>query len=301
MRTFRIALAQMNSTVGDLPGNVRKIQDWIGEAKQAGADLVAFPELSLTGYPPEDLLLKQKFLDETAAALEEVTETVRGMTVVLGYVRQGEAPVQGKASPDVDAAGRLALYNAAAIITNRRLVTSYAKRCLPNYGVFDENRYFHPGENLSIVRSHGTWIGVNICEDIWQPEGPTKAQALAGADVIVNINASPFQMNKRRFREQMLGTRARDHGVIVTYTNMVGGQDELVFDGNSVILDQEGEVVVRGKAFEEQLVVADLNITAVSRTRLNPWTKKNRIPGEPENRFNGSTSPHAFTQKNAQP
>jgi NAD+ synthase (glutamine-hydrolysing) len=148
------------------------------------------------------------------------------------------------------------------------MVATYCKRYLPNYGVFDESRYFHSGRRVPVVLLNGTWLGVNICEDIWLPEGPTKAQAAAGAEVIVNINASPFHVGKSRLREHMLATRARDNGVIVTYTNMVGGQDELVFDGNSVIVDQTGEVILRGKAFEEDVLIADLNMDGVTRTRL---------------------------------
>jgi NAD+ synthase (glutamine-hydrolysing) len=171
--------------------------------------------------------------------------------------------------PMVVPAGRHELYNAAAVIADRRLVATYCKMFLPNYGVFDESRYFHQGRRVPLVVLNGTVLGVNICEDIWFPEGPTRMQAAAGAEVIVNINASPFHVGKSRFREQMLATRARENGVIVTYTNTVGGQDELVFDGNSLILDQTGEVVLRGKAFEEDLLVADLNVSAVARTSLH--------------------------------
>jgi NAD+ synthase (glutamine-hydrolysing) len=171
-------------------------------------------------------------------------------------------------------AGRHEITNAAAVIAGRRLVTTYDKHFLPNYGVFDESRYFHPGRRIPVVVLGGVAVGVNICEDIWYPEGPTRAQAAAGAEIIVNINASPFHVGKGRQREQMLATRARENGVIVSYTNMVGGQDELVFDGNSLILDQSGEVVLRGRAFEEDLLVADLNVAAVARGRLAQGRKK---------------------------
>jgi NAD+ synthase (glutamine-hydrolysing) len=172
------------------------------------------------------------------------------------------------------AADRHELYNAAAIVAERRIVATYGKWLLPNYGVFDEGRYFHPGRTLPLIGLHGVTVGVNICEDIWLPEGPTRAQAAAGAEVIVNINASPFHIGKSRFREQMLATRARENGVIVTYTNTVGGQDELIFDGNSVIVDQNGEVIARGKAFDEDLLVADLNVEGVTRGRLAHGRKK---------------------------
>jgi len=274
MRLCRIALAQMNATVGDLQGNVRRIVEFLREARKVRADLIAFPELAITGYPPEDLLLKPSFLEGNRRALEEVVRECRGVAAVVGYVAQGGLPESRGGQPGVVPAGRHELYNAAAVISDRRLVTTYAKCYLPNYGVFDESRYFHPGRRVPVLVLNGTALGVNICEDIWIPEGPTRAQAAAGAEVIVNINASPFHMGKSRFREQMLATRARDHGVIVTYTNLVGGQDELVFDGNSLILDQAGEVILRGKAFDEDLLVADLNVEAVARARLSGGRKK---------------------------
>jgi NAD+ synthase (glutamine-hydrolysing) len=264
MRVFRIAMAQMNPTVGDLTGNVRRMTDWLREARKVKADLVVFPELALTGYPPEDLLLKPRFLEDTRRALQEVIGQCRGIAAVVGYVSEGESGSRSK-RPMVVPAGRHELYNAAAVIAEQRLVTTYCKLYLPNYGVFDESRYFHPGRRIPVILLNGTALGVNICEDIWYPEGPSRIQAAAGAEVIVNINASPFHVGKSRFREQMLATRARENGVIVTYTNTVGGQDELVFDGNSLILDQTGEVILRGKAFEEDLLVADLDVGAVRR------------------------------------
>ncbi|MCP9462837.1 MAG: NAD+ synthase, partial [Nitrospira sp.] len=273
MRSFRIAMVQMNPTVGDVDGNVRRIAGWLREAKRAGADLVAFPELAICGYPPEDLLLKPKFLRENRRALQEIVRLGRGVAVVVGCVGESTLVEPQAGQPMVVPAGRHEITNAAAVIANGRLVTTYAKRYLPNYGVFDESRYFHPGRLIPVVVLGGVAIGVNICEDIWYPEGPTRAQAAAGAEVIVNINASPFHVGKSRLREQMLATRARENGVIVTYTNMVGGQDELVFDGNSLILDQTGEVVLRGKAFEEDLLVADLNAAAVTRGRLQERKK----------------------------
>ena len=267
-------MVQMNPTVGDLSGNVRRIKGWLQEARQARADLVVFPELALTGYPPEDLLLKTRFLQDTRRGLDEIVKATSGLAAVVGYVAEGPASLPWPEQPLAYPVGRHALYNSAAIMAGRRLVTSYEKRHLPNYGVFDENRYFQPGHRLPVIVLGGSMIGVNICEDIWFPEGPHRAQATAGAEVIVNINASPFQIAKSRFREQMLATRARDHRVIVVYTNTVGGQDELVFDGNSLIVDQAGEVVIRGKAFEEDFLVADLNTAAVARDRLTHTPKK---------------------------
>jgi NAD+ synthase (glutamine-hydrolysing) len=267
MRTVRIAMVQMNPTVGDLEGNVRRITAWLREAKKAKADLVTFPELAITGYPPEDLLLKPRFVADNLRVLREIVRHCRGLAAVVGYVSQSDGIDPKPARSPVVSAGAHELYNAAAIIADRKLLTSYCKWYLPNYGVFDESRYFHPGRRLPLIRLRGTLVGVNICEDIWLPEGPTGFQAAAGAEIIVNINASPFHLGKSRVREQMLATRARENGVVLTYTNAVGGQDELVFDGNSVILDHQGEVIARGKAFEEDMIVADLNMDAVARAR----------------------------------
>jgi NAD+ synthase (glutamine-hydrolysing) len=274
MRTFCIAMAQINPTVGDIAGNIRLIKAWIKEARKASADLVAFPELAVTGYPPEDLLLKPGFVEDNRHALDEIARDCSGIVAIVGYVGQGAMVREKSGPPSVVSADRHELYNAAAIIAERRLVATYSKWLLPNYGVFDEGRYFHPGRRLSLVSLCGVTIAVNICEDIWFPDGPTRAQAAAGADIIVNINASPFHIGKSRFREQMLVTRARENGVIVTHTNTVGGQDELVFDGNSVVVDPAGEVVARGKAFQEDLVVAELNVDAVTRARIARGRKK---------------------------
>ncbi len=274
MRTFRIAMVQMNPTVGDLDGNVRRITGWLREARKAKADLVAFPELAITGYPPEDLLLKPRFIEDNRRALQEIVRQCRGLAAVVGYVSQSDGLDPKSARSSVVPAGAHELYNAAAVIADQALITTYCKWYLPNYGVFDESRYFYPGRRLPLIRLRGTVVGVNICEDVWLPEGPTRFQAAAGAEVIVNINASPFHLGKSRIREQMLATRARENGVVLTYTNIVGGQDELVFDGNSVILDHRGEVIARGKAFEEDLIVADLNMEAVARERRTQGRKK---------------------------
>jgi NAD+ synthase (glutamine-hydrolysing) len=273
MRTFRIAMVQMNPTVGDLDGNVRRIIGWLREANKAKPDLVAFPELAITGYPPEDLLLKPQFVADNRRALHEVVRACGDTVAVLGYVGQGSAPGLRKGAVPVLPAGRHELYNAAAVIAGRRLAMTYAKWYLPNYGVFDESRYFNPGRRLPLVTVKGTVVGVNVCEDIWLPEGPARGQASAGAEVIVNINASPFHVGKSRSREQMLATRARDNRVILTYTNTVGGQDELVFDGNSVVMDHTGEVIARGKGFVEDLLVVDLNVEAVVRARASELGK----------------------------
>ncbi|MBK9997318.1 MAG: NAD+ synthase [Nitrospira sp.] len=274
MRSLRIAMAQINPTVGDIVGNTRLIQTWIKEARQAKADLVAFPELAITGYPPEDLLFKPRFIEDTHRALKAVAAEARGVVVVVGYVGQGATAVSASDASSFPLSGRHELYNEAAVLSDRRILATYRKRHLPNYGVFDESRYFHPGSRLPLLVLNGVTIGVNICEDIWFSDGPTRAQAAAGAEVIVNINASPFHVGKGRMREQVLATRARENRVIVTYTNTVGGQDELVFDGCSMIVDQAGEIVGRGKAFEQDLIVADLDVAAVGRARLTQGRKK---------------------------
>jgi NAD+ synthase (glutamine-hydrolysing) len=271
-------MVQMNPTVGDLSGNVRRIVAWIREARAAQADVVAFPELAITGYPPEDLILKPRFVEDTHRALKAVTTETRGIVAVLGYVGQGAVDASPRAAAAMMPAGAHLLYNAAALLVDRKILTSHCKWYLPNYGVFDESRYFEVGRRLALLSLNGTTIGVNICEDIWYPEGPTRFQALAGAEIIININASPFQLGKGRLREQMLATRARENHVIVTYTNTVGGQDELVFDGNSLIFDQAGDLVARGKAFEEDLIIADLDATAVRLARLGQGRKKTLPP-----------------------
>ena len=277
MRPLRIAMVQMNPTVGDLSGNVRRILSWMREARAAQADLVAFPEMVITGYPPEDLLLKPRFVEDTARALKEVAAETRGLVAVVGYVGQGEVSSASEPGTGVPP-GSHDLSNAAALLSNRKVLATYCKWYLPNYGVFDERRYFHAGRRLPLLSVNGATVGVNICEDIWFPEGPTRLHAAAGAEVIVNINASPYHLGKSRMREQMLATRARENQVLVTYTNTVGGQDELVFDGNSLIFDHTGEIIARGKAFEEDLIVADLDASAVRRTRLAHGRKKSLAP-----------------------
>ncbi len=264
MRHLRIALAQINSTVGDLEGNLHLILANMAHAAQAGADLICFPELALTGYPPEDLLLKPGFVADNLRALDTLVQRSAdypALTIVMGFVDR-----------QVD------IYNAAAVIHNGRLVGTYYKQYLPNYGVFDENRYFQAGTLSPIFMIRGVQVGVNICEDIWYPTGPATLQAYAGAEVLVNINASPYFAGKGDFREKMLATRAADNGLIVAYVNLVGGQDELIFDGNSVIFDQSGNLIARGKHCAEDLLLADLDIEAVFRTRLHdPRRRKERL------------------------
>jgi len=261
MRSLRIALGQINPTVGDLEGNLALARETVERARERGADLVALPELALTGYPPEDLLMKPSFVEGNLACLRRLVECCRDITVIVGFV---------------DAADDI--YNAAAVIDDGKLLGVYHKNYLPNYGVFDEDRYFRAGQASPVFHLPGAIIGVSICEDIWYPTGPATLQAAAGAELIININASPYQAGKRRFREKMLATRAADNGVNVAYVNAVGGQDELVFDGHSLVFDERGDLLAQGRQFEEDLVVVDLNLEGVFRTRLHdPRRRKERL------------------------
>jgi NAD+ synthase (glutamine-hydrolysing) len=262
MRNLRIAMAQINASVGDLTGNTRKILEFINRAKHKGAELLTFPELSITGYPPEDLLLKPTFIDANLSCLQKIVDASKAITVVVGFV------------DSVDD-----IYNAAAIIHNQKLEGVYHKTFLPNYGVFDENRYFQAGMEPLVFTLKGITVGVNICEDIWYPQGPINVEALAGgAEMIVNISASPYHAGKGEFRKRMLATRAADNVVIVAFNNLVGGQDELIFDGNGMIFSQNGELIIQGKQFEEDLIVADLDIDAVFRRRLHdPRHRKEKL------------------------
>ena len=252
MRNFRIALAQINPTVGDLEGNTRKVIRYMERAREMKADLVAFPELAIPGYPPEDLLLKPQFLEENRRHMENVVAQSKEIAVILGFADAADAEV----------------YNAAAIAYDGRLIDVYHKMFLPNYGVFDEDRYFRAGETCPVYVINGTSVGVNICEDIWYPVGPTVVQRNAGAEVIVNINGSPFHAGKRRFKEKMLATRAADNELFLAYVHMVGGQDELVFDGASMVFDPQGDLVAASGQFVEDLLVLDLDVQSVFRSRL---------------------------------
>jgi NAD+ synthase (glutamine-hydrolysing) len=255
-------MAQINVTVGDLEGNSRKIIEYIDKARSLGADLVAFPELAVPGYPPEDLLFKPQFIRDNQAAMRRIAEASQGIAVVMGFV-------------DTDAD----IYNAAAVACNGVLVGVYHKMHLPNYGVFDEDRYFRAGTSCPVYVINGTPVGINVCEDIWHATGPVVVQSAAGAEIVVNINGSPFHEGKRSFRKKMLATRAADNGVFVAYVNLVGGQDELVFDGASIVLDPMGEVVVEGSQFEEELIVADLDVESVLRSRLRDPRPRKESPG----------------------
>jgi NAD+ synthase (glutamine-hydrolysing) len=238
----RIALAQVNPTVGDLAGNTKLVVEWIERARKADADIVCFPELVITGYPPEDLVLKPSFVRDNLAQLDVVARASRGIAVVVGFVdRDGD------------------LFNAAAFIHDGVIKAVYHKVFLPNYGVFDEKRYFVPGHRAPIVRLDGVPIGISVCEDCWFPAGPMAWEAEHGAHVLININGSPYHYGKRAPREAMVGGRAADYGAFVAWVNTVGGQDELVFDGNSVVFDPHGRQVAHAESFAEDLLVCDID------------------------------------------
>ena len=265
MHNMRVGIAQINSTVGDLSGNTKKIMESIDQAKSLGVDLLTFPELAITGYPPEDLLLKPQFIKQNRESLDKIIEHSSGIAVVVGFV-----------DSDGD------IYNAAAVLYNKKLVGVYHKFYLPNYGVFDENRYFQAGVGCPVFIIYGIGMGITICEDMWYEAGPAIVQAYAGARVLINISASPYHAGKGLSRERMLATRASDSMAIVIHNNLVGGQDELVFDGNSLIINEKGEVIARGKQFEEDFLVVDLDVESVFRSQLHdprrrketPWVKE---------------------------
>ena len=269
MSRLRLALAQMNPTVGDLDGNTASIIHYLEEARAAGADLAAFPELAVCGYPPEDLLLKPAFIDANRAAVTRIAPHTRGLTAVVGFAeRQAD------------------LHNAAAVLHDGAWAATYRKQRLPNYGVFDELRYFKPGRGEILFQVAGAWVGVSVCEDIWLPGGPVARMARAGADLIVNINASPYHRDKWRARHRMLATRASDHAVALAYVNQVGGQDELVFDGDSMILGADGNVRAEAPLFEEHLLLADVELEEVFRARLH----------DPRGRHTGRRQPASVTR-----
>jgi NAD+ synthase (glutamine-hydrolysing) len=254
---MRLALAQINPVVGDLAGNRSLILERLDDAKGAGADLVLFPELAVTGYPPEDLLLRPGFVRAAERSLEEIARSARGVVAVVG-------------TPYFDRD----LYNAAAVCAGGEVKAFVKKRFLPNYGVFDEFRYFAPGDGIVLFEHGETLIGVTVCEDMWQPGPPATDLALAGAELIVNISASPFHLLRDREREEMFRTRARDTASFVALCNTVGGQEELIFVGHSFVIDDEGTVVARAKGFEEQLLVVDVEPGAVVARRLTDTRRR---------------------------
>ncbi len=246
-----IALCQIDPTVGDIAGNERKVLEGLDSAVKAGAQLVLFPELVITGYPPEDLLLKEHFLADARAALERVAAATHGTVALVGFPEHAD---------DV--------YNACAVLADGAIRAIYRKVFLPNYGVFDEQRYFQSGSGGALIELGDVLIGLTVCEDIWEPGPPASDEALAGATLLINLSASPYHVGKGSEREQMLIQRARDNVAAVAFCNLVGGQDELVFDGHSLVIDHEGTVLARGKQFAEELIVASVDAVGARGVRL---------------------------------
>ncbi len=262
MRRLRLALAQINPTVGDLEGNFKKIVAYVKKAAKLGADIVAFPEMVIPGYPPEDLLLKPEFIDDNLDYLQKLLPYSKDITIIVGFVdRQDD------------------IFNAAGVLHRGVLAGVYHKHFLPNYGVFDEDRYFQAGTELPVFLFQDVRLGINICEDIWYPGGPTRDQALYGnAEIVINISASPYVVGKGENRFRMMAVRAEDNDVIVAYVNLVGGQDELVFDGNSFIISEEGDLIAHAPPFQESLIVADLHPDNVFNRRLHdPRRRKEKL------------------------
>ena len=263
---MRLALAQIDTVVGDIDGNRERILEGIRAARGQGADLALFPELAVTGYPPEDLLLRTGFLRAAWESLEQIAREAQGIACLVGV-------------PHLDRD----LFNACAVLADGEIKAVYHKRFLPNYGVFDEDRYFQSGRDLVLLRLGETLVGPTVCEDIWQPGPPATDLALAGAQVVCNISASPFHLGKGREREEMLAVRARDNTCWIAFVNAVGGQDELVFDGHSLVLNQDGDIVARAPAFEEALLVVDVDPAAAVANRLRDARRRalarERAPG----------------------
>jgi NAD+ synthase (glutamine-hydrolysing) len=240
---LRIALAQVNPTVGDIAGNAQLISTWIARAHESGAQLVVFPEQTVTGYPAEDLWLKPHFLDAAGRAVDEIASGVGEIVALVGFPER-----------------EVGTYNSVAVLADGRVRAVYRKILLPNYGVFDERRYFEPGDTPALIEVAGARVGLTICEDIWYPGPPASVEALAGASVIVNPSASPYHRGRGAYREQMLQDRARETGAAFAVCNLVGGQDELVFDGHSVIVSAQGQTLARARQFVEELVLCDLEL-----------------------------------------
>ena len=261
MNTIRIGMAQINCTVGDLAGNTEKIIRYTEKAQEMCVDVLSFPEMAITGYPPEDLLLKRDFIDENLKYLDIIKNKTGNICVVVGFVNRKNG-----------------IYNAAAVIQNKKIAGIYHKMLLPNYGVFDEKRYFKEGDEYKVFSLNDINFGVTICEDIWFEDGPVRILSFAGnAEIIININSSPYHLGKWRLRETMLRERAKNSKVAIAYNNMVGGQDELVFDGNGMFLDVKGDVIERGRQFEEELIIADVDVDKIRSLRKGEnWLKKKR-------------------------
>ena len=267
MDTLRVALAQVNTTVGDISGNVERVLEAAVRAQQAAPDVIVFPELTLTGYPPEDLLLRPAFVDAAMAARDDLAQRARGLPpLVVGCVERDEAGTR--------------LFNAAVVIHGGRVHGTYRKHLLPNYGVFDEVRYFQPGTEMPLFRIGGVPVGITICEDIWFADGPVRDAARLGARAVLNINASPFHAGKTRTREALVAQQARDHQIAIAYVNQVGGQDELVFDGNSLAYRADGTCIARGASMREDVLIVDLPLP--DRAAVQGAAAPIDVTGEPQ-------------------
>jgi NAD+ synthase (glutamine-hydrolysing) len=282
MPQLRLALAQVDACVGDLAGNARLVRDRVRRAADAGAHLVAFPEMVLTGYPVEDLALRSSFVDASRAAVAQLATDLAAdgfgeLPVVVGYLDRAEAGAADPAGPEGGMAedGSTGVpkglpQNCAAVLHGGRVVARYAKHHLPNYGVFDEFRIFVPGQDLTVVRVHGVDVAIAICEDIWQDGGPVAMTRAAGAELLLVLNGSPYERDKDDTRLALVRRRAADAGCALAYLNLVGGQDDLVFDGDSVVVSASGQVLARGPQFVEDLLVVDLDLQASTVDPVSP-------------------------------
>lgn len=256
MKKIRIALAQINPTVGDFEGNYQKIVSFINQAKEKEVDIVVFPELALTGYPPEDLMLKPSFIKKNQEYIDRLKTVCKDIICIIGSIQL-----------------KTDLYNSAYIIYNEHIIGIYRKWHLPNYGVFDENRYFQKGDSITILQIDGYKFGISICEDIWYPDNPINFYAIEGCQLVFNLNASPYSIYKHKKREELVKIRARDNLICIAYVNLVGGQDELVFDGGSFVVNPEGNLLAKSKFFEEDLIIVDMDLDQILRYQL----KDNRL------------------------
>ena len=280
MPTLRLALAQINPTVGDLEQNSNLIIEYIKKAETQGADVVAFPELAVTGYPPEDLLLKTHFVSDNVSAAQKIAKSTGQITAIFGFAE----PIKDK------------IYNSAAVTNNHEIVDTYQKIHLPNYGVFDEKRYFEEGSHFPVYDLNEVRFGINVCEDIWFSSGPTNVQSNNGASLIININGSPFNLGKREEREKVLIERSRDNGVYIAYINMVGGQDELVFDGGSFVVSPTGNILMRADQFKENLYIYDFELPKFQKSSAIAESTRSKNISLPRKKRDFNSLPCATTE-----